>query len=267
MGKLLDSSWHGAFESLPIELVVSSDFQVLDTGEHIELCDVERVETIDLVSVLNNVQVQPSTLTLAACSGTKFLADLLNAITDFVVEPSREGPGTNSCRVGFHNTDSRLNSLGRNTKTSEDTTNTGVAGSDIGVSTEVNIEHGRVGSFSNNALIAISECLVHEVNTVNNHAVFRTIESLVQLAELVEFFLLIKVAQRELLLKYLNKSVVLFEESSPICHITDSKTHAEGLGSIGWTDTLVGSSEDLNCAFSSTSLFLRTISLNLNVGD
>jgi hypothetical protein len=54
-GKLLDCSWHGSFKSLPVELVVRGDFQVFYTCEHIELSDVQRVESIELVSVLDNV--------------------------------------------------------------------------------------------------------------------------------------------------------------------------------------------------------------------
>jgi len=63
---------------------------------------------------------------------------------------------------------------------------------------------------------------VDEVDAIDNHAVLFAIELLVELTEFVKFFLLVEVGDVELVLKYADKTVVLWQEGVPVSEITDS---------------------------------------------
>lgn len=63
-----------------------------------------------------------------------------------------------------------------------------------------------------------------------------------ELAELVQFFLLIEVFNVEVILRCLNEFAVLFQEALPVDKVTHSKTEPEYLRGIARTNTLQGRS-------------------------
>ena len=75
--------------------------------------------------VLNDVEVEPSALTLTAGGCSKLVADSLEQLADVILEPGGEGTCTYSSSICFHNTNRRFNLLRRDTQSSTNTTHSG----------------------------------------------------------------------------------------------------------------------------------------------
>jgi hypothetical protein len=74
----------------------------------------------------------------------------------------------------------------------------------------VSVEHGSVGTFSDNSLVWVLDGLVHIFGSVNNHIICH--HSFVNSAQLVKFLSLIEVIKVELVLNLTDEMVILFEE-------------------------------------------------------
>lgn len=267
LGELLNSGWHGALEFAAIKLVVSCDLELVKAREHVQLRDVDRVEAVDLVRELHDVQVQPAALTLATGRGAKLVTHCLDTITNLIVEPGGEGASSDTCRISLHNTNCRLYSLGRNSKTSADATDCRGAGGDVGVRAEIDIEHCCVRSFSDDSLLAVDKIFVHVVDTVDDHLISGAIKLFVELTQLVELLLLIKVLNVELLLENVDEAIVLLLEEVPISQITNSEADTESLTGIGGSDTSLRRANHLVLPFGESRGLLHPVSLNLNLRD
>lgn len=80
-----------------------------EARQDIKLGDVQGMESIKLVSVLDDVKVEPSALTLTASGGSKLVTNILNFIADFVIEPGWEWTSADTGCVGLHDTNGGLN--------------------------------------------------------------------------------------------------------------------------------------------------------------
>ena len=105
---------------------MSSDLDSVDTSQHIKLGDVEGAVAIEFVRELDHIEIEPAALALASSGCTELMTDILDALTNLVVKPSREGTSADSGRVCLHYTDGRLNGLRRDTKASANATDGGV---------------------------------------------------------------------------------------------------------------------------------------------
>jgi len=76
----------------------------------------------------------------------------------------------------------------------------------VRISTEICIEHGSVSAFCNYSLLWVNEVLVHKINAV---AVSFAVEFLIKLSELIDFLLLVKASDMELLRKNFNEAFIL----------------------------------------------------------
>jgi len=77
---------------------------------------------------------------------------------------------------------------------------------------------------------------VHEINTVNNHAVPFPIEFLIKLAELIDFLLLVKVSDMKLMRKNFDEAVILRQEGVPVSEVTDPQTKPKRFACISWSN-------------------------------
>ena len=94
-----------------------------------------------------------------------------------------------------------------------------------------------------------------------------TIEFFVQLSQFVEFFLLVKLSDAELVFEHANEALVLRQEGIPIGEIANTKSHAQSFAGIGGSDALVSGSQDLLFRFTFASLFLFAVRQNLDGAD
>jgi len=99
---------------------VRGNLKGLKARQHIKLGDVETAVAVDLVRVLDDIEIKPSALTLAASSGAPLVTDILHVVTELASEVSREGAGTDASRVCLDDTNHGLDSLRWDTETSAD---------------------------------------------------------------------------------------------------------------------------------------------------
>ena len=94
-----------------------ANLQRANACKYIKLRDVLRTEAIDLVRVVDDIEIEPSTLSPAASGGTPLVTHTLELVTDLTFQIRRERSRTNSSSVCLDNTNGCLNGLGRHTKT------------------------------------------------------------------------------------------------------------------------------------------------------
>lgn len=266
-GEVLNSSGHGALKFLSVEFVVGSDLDVGDSGKDIKFGDVQGGEAVELVGVLDDVEVEPSALSLATGGGSVLMSDSLESLTDLVVEPGGERSSSDTGGVGLDDTDVAFEGRWGDTESSAHTTRTGAGGGDERPGTEVNIEHGGVGSLSNNTLGGVVEVLTDVVDGVDEHLVLRSIKLLGHLVELVEFLSTVELGDVELVLEPVDEGVVLLLEERPVSEISSTETDSKGLRGVSWADTHLGGADHVGFGFLESALFVHAVSQFLDTGD
>jgi len=246
---------HAAVKNLAVQSVVGADLKFLNAGQDIEFSDIEGLETVQFVREVNHIQVEPSAFTSAARGCTEFVTNRLHAVADFTLKPSWERTRAHTGSVSFHDTHSCLDDLRWYAKTSANATNSSVGTGNVRVGTKINIEHGSIGSLSNDPFGRISDVFVHVFDTVDNHLVLH-IEFLVQLSQFIEFFLSVKVLNVELVREPVNELVVFWQEGVPVLQVTDAEAHSQRFACVGRADAAVGCTEDSFFGLSSTPFLL-----------
>jgi len=265
--EVIDNRGERSFKFLSIELVVGGDLDGGDAGKDIKLGNVQGREAIKFVGVLDDVEIEPSALSLATGGGTELVSDILKSFTDLVVEPCGERSSSDTSGVSLYDTDVAIESRWWDTESSADSSDTSAGRGNIRPGSEVEIEHGGVGSLSNDTLGRIVEVRAHVIDGVNEHSVLGAIELLGHLEELVKLFFAVKVSDVELVLEPINEGVVLLLEERPVSEISSAETDSESLGGVSWADTLLGGADHVTLGFLESALLIHTVSLHLNFRD
>ena len=103
--------------------------------------------TINQRCVSQNWQIQPSTPPHSLRGHSNFSSACLQQPPNFLVQFRWERSVTNSSCVSFHHSDDFADSLWWQTQASEHSTDTAVGACHVGISAEINVQHGSVGSF------------------------------------------------------------------------------------------------------------------------
>ncbi|KAH3665917.1 hypothetical protein OGAPHI_004106 [Ogataea philodendri] len=169
----------------------------------------------------------------------------LDSLTVLVELLGRERSFTHPGCVSFHHTINVSDALRRNTKTSQNSTDTGVGRGDVWVSTEVDVQHQSVGTLNQNLLLFL-ESLVHELDRVHN----KWLDLFSELLVLGELSLDVAVKLTVSLETGVDKSSDSGLELFPGVwlvrnQVVDSHTGSGGLGGISWSNTLTGGSNGL----------------------
>lgn len=90
--------------------------------ENIELRDIDRRKSIELVTEFDDVKVEPAASSWSAGSGTKLMADPLEPLTNFVELLRGEGAAADASGIRLHDTNLGLYRLRWHTKSSADST-------------------------------------------------------------------------------------------------------------------------------------------------
>lgn len=265
--EVFDSGGERSFEHLAIEHVVGGDLDVGDSRKNIKLGQVEGREIVNLVSVLDDIEVEPSALSLATSGGTEFISDILESFTNLIVEPCGERSSSDTSGVGLDDTDVAVEGRWRDTESSANSSDASAGRGDERPGTEVQVEHGGVSSFSNDTLGRVVEVSANVIDRVHEHSVLGAIELLGHLMELVELLGTVEFRDVELVLESVNEGVVLLLEEGPVSKISSTETDSESFGGIGWTDTHLGGANHSFLVLLESTVFLNSVSHLLDIGD
>lgn len=152
------------------------------------------------------------------------MSDVLESLSNLVVKPGGERSSSNTGGVGLHDTDVAINVLGWDTEPSADTTDSSAGRGNERPGSEVDIQHSGVGSLSNDTLGRVIEVLTDEINGVDEHSVFRAIELLRKLVQLIELFTSVELGDVELVLEPVDEGVILLLERIPVSEISSAET-------------------------------------------
>jgi len=195
------------------------------------------------------------------------VTDILESLTDFVIEPGGERSSSDTGSVSLNNSNLSLKSRWWDTKSSADTTDTSAGGCTVRPGSEIDIEHSSVSSFSDDSLGGVVKVFTNKVNRVDKHFVFGSIELLGELMEFIKFLCAVKLRDVELVLESINERVVLLLEESPVSEITSAESNSEGLGSVSWTNTAFCCANHCRLILFESTIFFHTISQDLDIGD
>lgn len=159
----------------------------------------------------------------------------------FLLRRERSFPDTSA--VGLDDSDDGFDFLRRNSESSADAADVCGAGRDVGVSAEVEVEHARVGAFSED-LFALSDVLVHEADSVDDH--FLGHGAVPVLLQDFQFFCCIHF-QVVFLLKHFLDVVVLGHEFIPDFQVAHAQPESACFRLVGWADSLLGGANLLFC--------------------
>jgi len=265
--EVFDSGGERSFEHLAIKHVVGGDLDVGDSRKDIKLGQVEGGESVNLVGVLDDIEVEPSALSLATSGGTEFISDILESFTNLVVEPCGERSSSDTSGVSLDDTYVAVEGRWRDTKSSADSSDASAGRGDERPGTEVQVEHGGVSSFSNDTLGRVVEVSANVIDGVHEHSVLGAIELLGHLMELVELLGTVEFRDVELVLESVNEGVVLLLEEGPVSKISSTETDSESLGGVGWTDTHLGGANHSFLVLLESTVFLNSVSHLLDIGD
>ena len=150
-----------------VQLVPNSHLDLFEPVQNIELGQVETGVAVDHGRVLHDDQVQPTTATTTAGSGTVLSTDLLEGVADIAEVFGREGSTAHTGGVRLDDTNDLFDHLRGETETGADTANGGSRRCDKGIRSVVNVQHERIGTFDEDPLAAL-ERVVQECGTVDN---------------------------------------------------------------------------------------------------
>ena len=104
---------------------MSGNAQILNACKHVQLRHVYRAERINLVGEFNDVKIEPSALSPTSRCSAPLVANSLHRIANRTWQVGRERTSAHTSCVGLYDSDRGLNSLGRHTESSADSTNCG----------------------------------------------------------------------------------------------------------------------------------------------
>lgn len=173
-------------EGFPVEVVRDGNLDDGEGVEDVEFGNVERSVAVNEVRVLEDDEVEPSAATTTTCRDPPLGANFLEVNSD-VLSPrdelnashlegrngthvelfGGERTGSNPRRVGLDDTNDVSNSLGWQSKSRADSSDTSGRTGHVGVGTKVEIEHEGIGSFDEDALL-LRHCSVEERRSVDD---------------------------------------------------------------------------------------------------
>ena len=113
----------------------------------------------------------------------------LHVLANFIWEISRERTFADPGGVGLDGADGGLDGAGIETQAGGDSRGPGGAAGHVGIGAEVQIQHGRVGTFRQKPQFVVPHHFVHQQHCVLDHIVFQQSRS--QLFQLFQFLSLV----------------------------------------------------------------------------
>ena len=157
-----------------INLIGGAGLDGVEAIEDIALHHDELGDTIDHDRVAEGYQVDPTTTALTTGDCTILMTEVTDALARLIEQLGGERTGTDTGTVGLHDTKHFANLVGTDAQTGAGACTDGVTGSDEGIGTEIDIEHGTLSTLAEDGL-ASTQGLVDFVLGVNQ----------VELAEIV----------------------------------------------------------------------------------
>ena len=247
-----------AGQLLAVQQILATHLDSLQTGQHIQLRQADAVEIVDQMRVTHLGQIQPAATTRTARGRTKFVTDLLQTLAHLILHITRGNHLYNLLRgertlahtggVRLHDAVHSADLVGTHAQTGANATDGGRGGSDVGVGSEVDIQHGSVGAL-NEDLLARLQSSVDLIHGVADHGKQLGQHGL-DLGELT-FVVIVGEIVADAILEMMRgrgrynfvDTHILLLETIPVLQRTHTNTVALHLGGIGWTDTALGGTD------------------------
>ena len=164
-----------------IDLIGGAGLDGVEAIEDIALHHDELGDTIDHDAVAQGYQVDPTATALTTSDCTILMAEVTDALARLVEQLGGEGTGTDTGAVGLHDAIDLANLVGTNAQTGAGSGTDGVAGSDEGIGTEIDIEHGALSALAENGLTSAQGFVdfVLGINQVELAEILHSVEPLI----------------------------------------------------------------------------------------
>ena len=127
--------------------VMGADFDLLEAGQDVCFHHHQLRHSADHAGVFQYGQVQPAATASASGGGSVFTADLAQAVAGFVELFGGEGAGAYAGGVGFEDAEHFTDGAGWHAQPGAGSGGHRVGRGDEGVGTEIDVQHGALGSF------------------------------------------------------------------------------------------------------------------------
>ena len=153
-----------AANNFPVQAIARADFDFLQSVQNVQLGQGDACNAARDNGLAHHDGVKPSAAALTACYRPKLMAAFAETLADFIGQFRRKGAFADTGCIGFGDTQHIVQRAGPQACSAGGLPGNRVGTRDKGIRAVINVEHGALGAFKEDALLRLRRIIQHLPN-------------------------------------------------------------------------------------------------------